>query len=282
MGCLSNFRFHASFTGIGQAGGVSLNNIDTNNTNTITVTHTNAANNNIDQAPSGSGVALPAPSTSNIPIPTAVASTSSTSLHPPPNKVQRMVSSYLKKPLKSNERNKIDKCLLNMITKDLQPFSIVEDEGFKEFTRALNPSYDLPSRKTLSDRLLQSEYDVKLASTKEVVMNNCDTICLTVDCWTSRTMTAYIAITGHFIHRENLEFNSFLLQCSALEGSHTGLNIAQELKRIADEWSLTNKVNFIVTDNASNMLSAANILGWEHFGCYVHKLNLIVQEGLKM
>lgn len=40
----------------------------------------------------------------------------------------------------------VDEALVNMIIKDSQPFSIVEDVGFKELIHALDPSYVLPTR----------------------------------------------------------------------------------------------------------------------------------------
>lgn len=46
---------------------------------------------------------------------------------------------------------KIDKVLAYFISIDMIPYSIVEKEGFKMFTKALNPSYELPSRSTLSN-----------------------------------------------------------------------------------------------------------------------------------
>ena len=35
---------------------------------------------------------------------------------------------------------------MNMVVKDSQPFSIVEDVGFKELIHALDPTYILPTR----------------------------------------------------------------------------------------------------------------------------------------
>lgn len=49
-----------------------------------------------------------------------------------------------------------------MIALDLQPFSIVEDRGFKAFTKALNPSYILPSRQTLSKKIYIPEMFAKV------------------------------------------------------------------------------------------------------------------------
>jgi len=43
-------------------------------------------------------------------------------------------------------QKKIDDALIKMITKDFQPFKIVEDEGFRHFVNLLNPSYKIPNR----------------------------------------------------------------------------------------------------------------------------------------
>lgn len=60
------------------------------------------------------------------------------------------------------------------------------------------------------------------------------------------------------------------------------MNIAAELRRILDEWNLTRKVNFAVTDNAANITNAIkDHLGWKHYGCYAHTLNLVLQDSLQ-
>lgn len=193
---------------------------------------------------------------------------------------QRTLASYLPRQLRPEEKKQIDKSLLKLMTLDFQPFSIVEDERFKEFVAAVNPSYELPSRKTLSNALLSSEYTEKLGKVQTLVQQQCVSICATVDCWTSKNLEAYMAVTGHFINKETLEFHSTLIQCAAVEGSHTGERIANELRVIFAEWAISDRVNFMVTDNAANMKAAARILEIPHFGCFAHKLNLIVQTAL--
>jgi hypothetical protein len=44
--------------------------------------------------------------------------------------------------------------LVKMIARDLQPISIVENLGFREFVRGLDPKYNLPSRSLISETLL--------------------------------------------------------------------------------------------------------------------------------
>jgi len=45
-----------------------------------------------------------------------------------------------------------------MIAQDLQPLSVVEDSGFREFIKALDPRYTLPSRSQIRNKLLPGEY----------------------------------------------------------------------------------------------------------------------------
>jgi len=48
--------------------------------------------------------------------------------------------------------------LSQLICRDLQPFSIVEDPGFNEFIRYLCPTYRMPSRKHISTSVLDDHY----------------------------------------------------------------------------------------------------------------------------
>ena len=53
---------------------------------------------------------------------------------------------------------------------------------------------------------------------------------------------------------------SHLLNFAAFKGSHTGARIAAELEKVIDEHSLHGKVVHIVSDNASNMRKAFELL----------------------
>lgn len=188
------------------------------------------------------------------------------------------MSSYLPKKLRPGDKKEIDKCLVKLIAYDCQPFSFVNDVGFREFVQ--NPSYDLPSRKTISTSLLPAFYEERKQYFLSYVKEHAESVCLTVDCWTSRSMDQYMAVTAHFFSKD-LEIKSVLLQCDLLDGSQTGLRIADELRSIAELWGISEKIVFFVSDNAANMLRASTFLNWNHFGCYEHKLNLIVQDALR-
>ncbi|XP_071105261.1 E3 SUMO-protein ligase ZBED1-like [Haliotis cracherodii] len=60
----------------------------------------------------------------------------------------------------NSERSKaITKALAQFIVKDLQPFSIVESEGFVNLIKTLEPRYKLPNRKTLSKKIIPEMYE---------------------------------------------------------------------------------------------------------------------------
>lgn len=59
--------------------------------------------------------------------------------------------------------------------------------------------------------------------------------------------------------------------------------MACELKRVLTEWGLEKAVFLAISDNAANIQKAIKEeLGWKHFGCYAHTINLIVKDGLKI
>ena len=66
-----------------------------------------------------------------------------------------------------------------------------------------------------------------------------------------------------------------------MQKNHTAPNFAEELKKIAEEWEIPEKICCIITDNAANIVAAVNLLGWRHLPCFAHTLNLIVQDSLK-
>nr|XP_034829418.1 zinc finger BED domain-containing protein 4-like [Maniola hyperantus] len=207
--------------------------------------------------------------------------TSTSSSKEPPLTVQLVKKPSLPKKLRLGDKEtiEIDKCLVKLIAYDLQPFTIVDDVGFKEFVHALNPDYDLPSRNTISSSLLPANYEERKQYFMNFVRENAESVCLTVECWSSKTMDQYMGVTAHFFS-EDLEMKSVFLQCDLLDGSDTGPRTAQQLKEIVEAWGISDKIVFLVTDNASNMCSASHILNWKRFGCFERKLNLVVQNAL--
>lgn len=153
---------------------------------------------------------------------------------------QSSMGSFVTKKLGFGQKRKLDKLLLKLFTKDYQPFSVVEDSGFKAFVTELNPSYKLPDRKTISGSLIPAAYEECMHNVL-TRMATVKSVCLTTDCWSSAAQDSFIAVTAHFIDDE-FKFESVLLECSLIEGSHTSVALASEIKRITDRFEVTNKV----------------------------------------
>ncbi|XP_036345286.1 zinc finger BED domain-containing protein 1-like [Rhagoletis pomonella] len=178
-----------------------------------------------------------------------------------------------------NSRN-VNRELVNMICVDLQPLSIVEDEGFRNYTYQLNPNYSLPSRKMLAEKLLPQQYDVSKAALIEM-LQQVDFVAGTTDLWTSDSNKNYLTLTIHFIYQGQAE--SRVLATKEMTESHTSENIASLLRQVLEEeWKIFDKVVCITTDNASNMKKAViEILQKRHHSCVAHTLNLTVSDCMK-
>jgi hypothetical protein len=196
-------------------------------------------------------------------------------------KAQQRMSSYLPRKITANVSKKINGELLKLFYLDFQPFSVVDDRGFRQFVKSLNPCYELPNRQTISRSLIPALYENCLTNTKNTVskISHC---CLTTDCWTSSNNDSFISVTVHFLD-ENFKIQSMLLTCSIFDKSHTSENLAKELLTIAKDWAIEGKIVLAVSDNAANIKSAIqNRTPWKFFGCYAHTLNLIVGDALKL
>ncbi|CAH1106752.1 unnamed protein product [Psylliodes chrysocephalus] len=148
---------------------------------------------------------------------------------------------YLRKTLPLREKNKIDNSLMDLFTKDFQPFSVVEDEGFRNFTKCLYPTYELPNKKTITHTLLPALYEKTFTDVQEEI-KYVKSVTVTTDCWTSINTESYMAVTVHFIN-QNFDIKSILLHCAVFPQSHTAEHLAEELKK--NNYVGVRKQNFI-------------------------------------
>ena len=64
------------------------------------------------------------------------------------------LSSFIARPTSFARQKRLNNMFLKMIAKDMQLFTIVEDQGFQEFITSIDPSYKLPNRKMITRELL--------------------------------------------------------------------------------------------------------------------------------
>lgn len=194
---------------------------------------------------------------------------------------QANIAGYIPQKMTMDVQKKIDNSLMKIFYKDFQPFSVVEDKGFSEFVKALNPSYKLPNRRSISATHIPSLHQKCLQETKELLANELISACLTTDCWTSRSNAGYIAITIHFIDT-TFKLRSVLLGCLNFNDHHTSHNLSTKIEETLINWNLQNKIIFAVSDNANNIKRALTLLQLRNFGCFAHTMNLIVQSALTL
>ncbi|XP_038132701.1 uncharacterized protein LOC119777768 isoform X2 [Cyprinodon tularosa] len=77
----------------------------------------------------------------------------------------------------ASRKQMLDEAVLNFIVKDCQPLAVVENEGFRELLQLLEPSYVLPTRKTIK-QLLAKKYEEERERAKMEVQQAADRMCL--------------------------------------------------------------------------------------------------------
>jgi hypothetical protein len=184
-------------------------------------------------------------------------------------------------PSSSGKKLSLDTALAKMVARDFQPMSMVEDLGFRAFVKALDKRYILPSRKTLTQKLLPqllSEVEATLLAQLE----ESPYAAITSDAWTSRTQVPFLAVTVHFwtTDTHGLRLRASVLDCCRISESSTAAYIQSELMRIMAKFKIIDKITAVVTDRGSNMVKAVKDMGVVHVPCFAHTLNLVVTQSL--
>ncbi|XP_059096593.1 zinc finger BED domain-containing protein 4-like [Tigriopus californicus] len=183
-------------------------------------------------------------------------------------------------PPNSDRKRELDQWLCRMIATDLQPISIVEDVGFKNFCAAMDPFYSLPTRRTLSNVDIPNLY-TKVQDQVKTVLRGVDTVSITTDLWSSKNCVSFIAVTVHYFDEETLTLQALILDCLRIRGRHTAQLLGEELKSILQRNALEDKVLLGITDNGANMVKAIKDMGIKHFPCYAHTLNLVALSSMR-
>lgn len=143
--------------------------------------------------------------------------------------------------------------IVTFISNGLLPLSTVENKDFMNILQLAQPSFTMPTRRALRDSLIPQRSN----SVKEHLANlmaKASHISLTIDLWSNRSMRSFFGMTGHFI--VDFDLQTVMLSCQRFKGRHTADNIYQVYDDVLDNYSIQNKVSFIITDNASNMIKA--------------------------
>ncbi|GJS48792.1 zinc finger BED domain-containing protein RICESLEEPER 2-like protein [Tanacetum coccineum] len=188
----------------------------------------------------------------------------------------------------SFSQEKCRKSIARMCIKDNQPFSIVDDEGFKELVWDLSSEFKMPSRWIVARDCLSlfQEEKIKL---KHLLKNQ--TVCLTIDTWTSVQNYNYMCLTAHWID-EKWNLNKKIRNFCQIS-YHKGVTIGKLVYRCLQDWGI-DRVFTITVDHASfndgaikflkTLLKGPNSVldcKYLHLRCYTHIINLVMRDGLE-
>ncbi|KAM9707891.1 E3 SUMO-protein ligase ZBED1-like isoform 2-T2 [Menidia menidia] len=154
----------------------------------------------------------------------------------------------------------VDKAIVNYVVRGLQPFSIVEQEHFRDFVFDLVPNAKIMSRNTLTSRIEDAAKQMKIKIIES--MKTVNYIATTTDCWSVRRR-GFIGVTAHWLNHDSLKRVSVALACKILRGSHTFDLLANTLNDIHTEFEIRGKIVRTTTDNGSNFIKAFKVFAEE-------------------
>ena len=152
----------------------------------------------------------------------------------------------------------------DLIVGESLPLCIVESARFQKFVQIMDPMYRPPCRNTVKAKL---KSNVKVMQEKIIsVLDECNNVYVTVDIWSDRVMRSFMGITAHVMEENPLQLATYTLACCRFVGSHTAEQISQQFNKIMEDYKIKQKLDFVITDNASNMKKAFTVSFPSSFG----------------
>jgi hypothetical protein len=157
--------------------------------------------------------------------------------------------------------------LIRWIVHDNIAFNQVESPYFRDLMVELNDSVEelgcLPTHRSVRDWIIR-DFNKYKGIVRQHLQNSLGKIHISFDLWTSRNLLTLCGIVAHFIDKRG-RLSIFLLSLPEIIGSHTGLNIAEGVTTIINEFGLKDRIGYFVLDNAENNDTAVAALA-EEFG----------------
>ncbi|XP_070411324.1 E3 SUMO-protein ligase ZBED1-like [Nothobranchius furzeri] len=178
---------------------------------------------------------------------------------PPQTPGQRTLHHFAKLPANSERAKWISKAIACFISKDLRPYSFVENEGFRFVLRTTEPKYVIPSHQFFTEKAIPQLHEETKAKLPEALAK-AHRVALTCDAWTSRATHSFVTFTAHYITDT--------------------WQIESRVTNTTDEWN--RQIRDVVTGNAANMLAAVQLDNLTHSKCFAHTLNLAAHRALKL
>lgn len=198
-----------------------------------------------------------------------------------PTKKGNEITNFITAPAVTGAmQRKFDNAVLDMMTQDLQPFSLVEKEGFKTLCLAFSPGYTLPSRRCFTT-MFDDAYEKKKKKIAEIT-RAASFPSYAMDLWKSRGKDYFVSISIHFIS-DQWKLESFVVCCRHFQGNHDSPAVGGFVGECLKEFVGDNVKLFSgVTDGGavSTVPFTASKLGYkiEARNCSCHQLNNMIKK----
>lgn len=164
------------------------------------------------------------------------------------------------KKISSSRKKQLDEAFVKMMVLDYQPLTLGERQGMRHFANCAVPGYVTPCYSTVTDTLLPAAMKEVEEQVESALRGNRN-FTIATDIWTSRRGHPFIAFICTYIN-ENFEGKAMLLGCNHMPGHHTGDSIYAIFDLCVKKWKIDDSIIRVVSDNASNMLSAFRLPGF--------------------
>lgn len=169
--------------------------------------------------------------------------------------------------------------IAQMIAVDNQPYSFVEDEGFRNLMLKAQPQYKVPCREYFKQTIIPKMY-AQCKEEVESMLLPSECLSITSDMWTnSVNKDSFISFTAHWIDND-YNYKHIVLNARHFPGSHNSENISRMLNNMIMEWNLKNKIYLVIRDSGSNIVKGVKDTNLKSESCFLHNLHLIVTDAL--
>lgn len=176
---------------------------------------------------------------------------------------------------------RFDTLIAEMIAINNQPFTVVDDTGFRRLMEHAEPRYSFKSEKYYRTTVLEEIYK-KVQQHIKVLVSSKDKepfLSFTTDCWSGDT-ESLLSLTCHFID-EKWKRKQVVLNVKAMTGSHTGEYISEMFLAMLEQWHiLPDRVFLVLRDSGANMVKGLKLAEVADLSCSAHTLQLVINEGI--
>ncbi|XP_040048762.2 zinc finger BED domain-containing protein 4 [Gasterosteus aculeatus] len=142
----------------------------------------------------------------------------------------------------------ISEAIAKMIVRDLQPVSIVENQGFRELLQLLEPRYTPEPQHYINSQLLPAYvYQAQLATRQALA--SAHALSLSLDLWRglAGATSGYVGVTCHFL-TSDWQMHSALLACLPLTGGSSGNRVLSDFDEVCHSHGVSGRAFRVVAD----------------------------------